>query len=285
MEIMSPCVVCGTSDFDLIYDATLKKCRSCTHVAANIQVNKESLKKVYHENYFKGEEYLDYAQEKSALQYNFSRRLDYISSITTFHRSQRALEIGCAYGFFGEVLLKKFPFLDYLGFDVVPEACAYAAAELRLDVRCNDFLEADGVPKSSHVFMCDVIEHLNNPQLYIEKIADTLDIGGHVYITTGDISAILPRLQKRRWRMIHPPTHLHYFSKKTLSLLLAKYGLKVSRVHYPSTARSFKQIYYSLYLLGKRRTVFKRFFYTRIPDSAFVALNTFDIMLMIAQKA
>jgi len=253
-------------------------------VAANLQVDQELLQRVYRENYFRGEEYVDYAQEKVALQRNFSRRLDYVSSLTAFRPNQRVLEIGCAYGFFGEVLLAKFPSCLYAGYDVVPEACNYAVQQLGLNVRCLDFLEAEDVPQCSHVFMWDVIEHLNNPQFYIGKASERLEKGGSLSITTGDISAIVPRLQKHRWRLIHPPSHLHYFSKQTLSLLLRKYGFKVLRVHYPSTARSLKQIYYSLFLLGRKQTGIKKSLYAQIPENAFVSLNTYDIMLVVAEK-
>ena len=284
MDIISPCAVCGASDFDLLYKATLKKCRACNHVAANMQVDQELLKRVYRENYFTGEEYVDYAREKGALQRNFARRLDYVSSLTAFRPKQRVLEIGCAYGFFGETLLMKFPFCEYAGFDVVPEACDYAVEHLGLNVRCVDFLDAEDVPQSSHLFMWDVIEHLNNPELYIEKAREKLEQGGSLSITTGDISAVLPRLQKQKWRLIHPPSHLHYFSRQTLSLLLRKHGFKVLGIRYPSTARSLKQIYYSLFLLGRKQTGIRKFVYDRIPDNAFVSLNTYDIMLVVAEK-
>lgn len=84
--------------------------------------------------------------------------------------------------------------------------------------------------------------------------------------------------------MIHPPSHLHYFSKKTLSLLLERYDLKVVRIDYPATARSLRQIYYSLFLLNKRRNRFKEFVYRHIPEDASISLNTYDIMLAVAEK-
>jgi len=278
------CIVCGGSDFKLIYGETLRKCATCSHVAANMHVDKHLLEMIYRQNYFTGEEYMDYVKDKLILQRNFARRLRSLSSVTTFRKGQRALEIGCAYGFFGEVLLGTFPFLDYLGFDVVTEACEYARKQIGLNVKCIDFLELPNAPQCAHVFMWDVIEHLNEPQRYIEKISETLEKGGKIYITTGDISAVLPRLQKEKWRMIHPPSHLHYFSRETLSRLLQRFGLKVVRVDYPGTARSQKQIYYSLFLLNKKQNRFKEFFYRRIPDEASISLNTYDIMLMVGEK-
>lgn len=284
MNDAAACAVCDAKSFALLYDDTLKRCLQCGHVTANMQVDRELLQTVYREHYFKGEEYVDYARDKDVLQHNFSGRLDYISSIADFRAGQNVVEIGCAYGFFGEVLLNKFPFLDYTGFDVVPEACQYAAENLELKVRCEDFLEATSIPKCAHAFMWDVIEHLHNPHLYIRKVSERLADGGYVYITTGDISALLPRLQKHRWRMIHPPSHLHYFSRRTLSMMLEKYGLSVINISYPGTARSLKQIYYSLFLLRKRGNAFKMGLYDRIPEKAFITLNTYDIMLVVAQK-
>lgn len=246
------------------------------------------LAKVYQESYFKGEEYLDYVQERDALQYNFSRRLQNLQKFAKFKDGESVLEIGCAYGFFGDVLLKRYPTLHYLGLDVVPEACAYARKEMGLNIECADFLSLD-LPSIrgpfDHVFMWDVIEHLPEPDRYLEKIASVVAESGFLYLTTGDISGLLPRLQGARWRMIHPPSHLHYFSKRSLSRLLDKYGFAVRSIQYPATARSLKQMFYLQFGMKERASAWKRWIYQRIPEKMQVALNTFDIMLVIAQKS
>lgn len=284
MEADSLCVVCGASDFDPLYNGTLRRCCACGHVAANMSVSKELLSEVYRENYFKGEEYVDYARDKDVLQHNFRRRLKHISSMPGFRTSGNVVEIGCAYGFFGEVLQQQYPGFNYKGYDVVPEACEHAKRELGLDICCGDFLDAEDIPKCAHIFMWDVIEHLDNPHLYLEKGHRSLQDGGKIYITTGDISAVVPKLQKRKWRMIHPPSHLHYFSRHSLTLLLESQGFEVRHVSYPATARSVKQIFYSLFMLKAAQSRFKDFLYRRIPAQAFVSVNTFDIMLIVAEK-
>lgn len=250
-----------------------------------MRVDRKLLEEVYRENYFKGEEYVDYERDKAVLQHNFSRRLNQLTSIVTFSEGQSVTEIGCAYGFFGEIVLRSFPFLRYEGYDVVPEACHHAKHSLNLDVKCVDFLDVPDASPSDHVFMWDVIEHLNNPQIYLQKINRLLKEQGKIYLTTGDISALLPRLQGRRWRMIHPPSHLHYFSKRTLTLLLEKQGFRVLRVYYPPTARSLKQIYYSLFMLKSRPSRLASFIYRRIPADTYVSINTYDIMMLVAEKS
>ena len=67
-------------------------------------------------------------------------------------------------------------------------------------------------------------------------------------------------------------------------MLLERYDLKVVRIGYPATARSLRQIYYSLFLLNKRRNRFKEFAYRHIPEDASISLNTYDIMLAVAEK-
>ena len=59
--------------------------------------------------------------------------------------------------------------------------------------------------------MClwDTIEHLAEPEAYLEKIAKSLPVGGWLFLTTGDIGSPMARARGSRWRMIHPPTHLY----------------------------------------------------------------------------
>jgi SAM-dependent methyltransferase len=239
---------------------------------------------IYREDYFFGEEYSNYLDDKEILQRNFCRRLASLKTITEFQPGETALELGSAYGFFGEVILRKFPRLDYLGFDVVPAACQYATDQLGLKVYCEDFLSFSGSIRPTHVFMWDVIEHLRDPMKYLEKISSVITSGGKVYITTGDIGALVPRWQGRNWRMIHPPSRLNYFSAKSLKLLLERCGLTVVRVTYPATARSLRQIFYSLFVLNKTHRHVTRRLYNLIPAKAAVSINTFDIMFVVAQK-
>jgi len=278
------CLVCKKSSFNVIYHNTLKKCIHCGFVTANLEIDDAILKKIYSDNYFKGEEYLNYLNDKEAITNNFNRRLNYIQKLYPSRQMGNVLEIGCAYGFFGEELQRHYPGASYSGFDVAEEACAHASEVLKLNVQCADFLSADINSSFSDIFMWDVIEHLSNPDKFIEKISQHINKGGKLYITTGDIGALLPKLQRAKWRMIHPPSHLHYFTKKSLIQLLENYGFKVTKITYPGTSRSIKQIFYSLFLLKKKGNSLTRFIYNKIPKNSKITINTFDIMFIIAKK-
>lgn len=282
--MVKTCLVCNATKFRPIYDATLLKCDACGFVTANMEIDLKVLQQTYTENYFKGEEYVDYLRDKEILQTNFKKRLQSIFKKIDKSTVTNTLEIGCAYGFFAETLTQELKKVKYVGYDVVPEAIDYGRNRLNQNLVCGDYLEAKVDTKVSDVFMWDVIEHLPNPEKFIEKASGELQQGGRIYITTGDIECLIPRMQKAKWRMIHPPSHLHYFSKRTLSKLLENNGFKITDVSYPPVYRSIRLIYYSLFMLRKKYPGIVEKIYNLIPAKMNIAINTYDIMFVIAEK-
>ncbi|MFT5779549.1 MAG: cyclopropane fatty-acyl-phospholipid synthase-like methyltransferase [Crocinitomicaceae bacterium] len=242
----------------------------------------EELRKIYGRDYFHGEEYDNYVAEKESLQRNFQRRIKTIQKIIGLKNIQKVHEIGCAYGYFGEQLLKSST-ASYIGYDISHEAVKVGKESLGLDLREEDY-SLFSKDQATDVFIWDVIEHLNDPGEYLKKVHENLTKDGRVYITTGDIERRLPRWQKQNWRMIHPPTHLHYFSKRTLTELLEKHGFKVIHCSYPSISRSVHQIFYSLFMLKKKPGKFRKWMHRTLPKKWKVSINTFDILFMVAIK-
>ncbi|MFH2095788.1 MAG: hypothetical protein ABIJ16_08790, partial [Bacteroidota bacterium] len=72
---MKECLVCHNTDFVPLYNETLLNCSNCGFVTANMDINAKELEELYGINYFKGEEYLDYAGDKEIIQLNFKRNL------------------------------------------------------------------------------------------------------------------------------------------------------------------------------------------------------------------
>jgi SAM-dependent methyltransferase len=282
---MNSCPVCLDKETEKIYNGTLISCQNCSHVWADLSLDEEQLRKIYAENYFKGEEYADYIADKLIIQSNFSKRLKTLRKLENPPTFKNTLEIGCAYGFFGDLIKTTNPEGTYIGYDISKDAVDYANLNFGNYFSHQNYLNENKPEKSfSDVFMWDVIEHLPNPIDFIEKISSETKSGGRIYITTGDISAWLPRKQKEKWRMIHPPTHIHYFSKKSISKLLRQYGFEVEKVVYPPVSRSIRVIFYSLFILNKKPTKLAKTIYNLIPEKASIRINTRDIMFVIAKK-
>ena len=279
-----PCMVCHGRKNKNIYSGKLKKCLDCGFVTANLEVNEVGLEDLYSEGYFKGEEYYDYEKDKFIIQKNFIKRVKHLIKKIERKKIKRVLEIGCAYGFFGEVLQSFIPEAKYLGLDISDHAVKYASDILKLNVIRVDYLNFKNRQEYTDVFMWDVIEHLQRPDLILEKLHSEILPGGRLFITTGDIGTLIPRIRKERWRMIHIPTHLHYFSRKTLSLLLDNKGFKIINISYPAIYRGIRQIIFSLFILGKNPGRLIKSIFNHIPDRLSIPVNTFDIMFVIAIK-
>jgi cyclopropane fatty-acyl-phospholipid synthase-like methyltransferase len=177
--------------------------------------------------------------------------------------------------------LKKKINTEYTGIDISKEAVKYGKRCSGLNLIAEDYLSFQKPDNPySDVFLWDVIEHLKSPDKYLEKISREMHRNGRLYITTGDIDSFIAKSQKEKWRLIHPPTHLHYFSKNTIKIFLNNYKFDIKKINYPAINRSIKQILYSLFILDRKRNNFIRL----MPSSFSIPINTFDIMFIIAEK-
>lgn len=217
------CICCGSRDWQSLHQV-LARCSQCQFVRADMQISAEEIERLYREDYFRGEEYGDYLADAAAHRKNFAQRWRAIEKLTGGVSS--LFEVGCAYGFWLECA--KSHGVRAAGADVCAEAVDYACRQLRQQARAGDFLSLDLQPRSYDAFcMWDTIEHLAHPELFVQRIVDLLPPGGWFFCTTGDIGARLAQRQGPRWRMIHPPTHLQYFSSATMRQFLSRCGLEV----------------------------------------------------------
>ncbi len=238
------CLVCGGSRFAPFLEI-LEKCGSCGFVTARLDEPFDA-REVYDDAYFKGTEFLDYKADGAFFRRNFRSRVERVRR----HRPHgRLLEIGSAYGFFLDVARSHF---DVVGFEINAEAARYGREELGLDLRSEDFLavspEDVGVPVDV-VAMWDVIEHLERPDRFLDHLQAFCLPGADLFVTTADIGSFVARVRGRRWRMIHPPSHLHYFDRTTVARLLANHGFDVTTIETVGYSRSIRQVVYAIFAL------------------------------------
>ncbi len=275
------CIVCGNRGQPKLLYAGLAKCPRCGLVFARVLPENSEIRTLYASSYFHGLEYVDYERDRLVLQRNFQERIKVLSR---FCPGGKLLEIGSAYGFFLDLARRQW---DVTGVDVSEHACEYAQA-LGLNVVAGDFLDLEFANAPFDVFcLWDTVEHLIKPHDYVAKMATMARDGSLLCLTTGDIGSIVARLQQSHWRLIHPPTHLYYFSETTLRQLLAKSGWQVIHVSRVGFFRSLDQVAYSLLMLGDRPRHIRNSLYTLLKSGGFLAgycyWNLFDIMFVIAQ--
>lgn len=271
---MRSCPLCSSeANIDRLWGTEVLHCRSCRLGFVDQPPDSTAQKEAYSADYYVGSRgYADYEQEKAALQSNFKRR---IQDLRRHSSGGNLFEIGCAYGFFLELAAHHW---SVSGIDVSAAAADYAHARLGLNVSQSGVEDYAMAPSSYDVVaMWDAVEHLRDPFMAVEKIASSLRPGGILALTTGDLDAFLPRIQRTKWRLFHP-LHLYYFSLASMTRLLNKCGLKVLHSSHEGNDRSIRQM---AQVFGDRvaRKVERLPFANRC-----IRVNLYDIMFVIAQK-
>ena len=87
----------------------------------------------------------------------------------------------------------------------------------------------------------DVIEHLPDPGAALERVRALLAPGGVVMRSLPDAGSRVARVLGKRWWSVIP-THVHYFTRKSLARLLTDHGFELR--HLGTTPKAFTVRYY-----------------------------------------
>jgi 2-polyprenyl-3-methyl-5-hydroxy-6-metoxy-1,4-benzoquinol methylase len=251
-------------------------------VSADVQLSHDELARLYSHKYFAGEEYRDYVGERTLIEQQFRARLSRLLKFVPSPRTKRLFEIGAAYGFFLSVARDAFQRVE--GIDIAADAAATARETFGLPVATGDFLDHPMKGPVDVVCLWDTIEHLARPDLYVQKAAANLRSGGVIAITTGDIGSLVARMRGSKWRQIHPPTHLHYFSKSTLTRLLERSGFRIRYVGHEGMTRSVDTMAFILLSIKRRQQgLYRALKRARLLDWN-LRLNLRDILFVVAER-
>ncbi len=275
------CAVCGVSTpHRKVYEKLghpILACRRCglgsTHVDSEFDPAT-----IYDDGYFSGGQadgYADYLGSEPVLRREFRCVLRDLRACGS--RGGKLLELGCAYGFF---LSEARAYYDCLGVEMAPSAVAFARSR-GLDVVEGSLREEILVERGPFdaVAMLDCIEHLEAPDETVALLARYVRPGGHIVITTGDWDSALALIMKANWRLMTPPQHLFFFSKKTLAALLERNGFEVLSV---SSPWKLVPIGLALYQVTSRAGL-----KVRVPawlGRVGLPVNLFDTVRVIARK-
>lgn len=232
------CGLCGQKSSVRLYKADgfdIVKCRSCGLVYRNIILDSREAAGLYGESYFTDEQknyFFNKHDEKIKI---FQDRLKRIESV--FHKKGKILDIGCAIGTF----LKTAVDLGWEGegVDVSEYAARYAKNHHGLKVVVGTEEEIE-LPEQSFdvITMWDSIDHLEVPQLYLDKLYKSLKNNGIIVVQTNMEDSLLYRVAHYLYKFsfgiiklpvlrCHPIHHSTFYSSKTLGLALSRAGFRI----------------------------------------------------------
>ncbi|MBU2530377.1 MAG: class I SAM-dependent methyltransferase, partial [Elusimicrobia bacterium] len=235
-----PCNLCGADNFKIIfnrpYNAEISndlsifvattdefnnygrvvKCKNCGLVYTNPRPPKPLLE----EGYTTGKDEC-YLSESSSRSINAHLSLN---TIKRFVGGGKLLEIGSSVGYFLNAARLDF---DITGFEPSKWACDIAKKRFKLDIFNSPF-KTEYLPSENFdvISMVDVIEHLTDPKDTLKKMSGIIKPGGLLYIVTPDINGLTAKILRSYWWGLRP-SHICYFTPKTLGKMLKELGFKV----------------------------------------------------------
>jgi SAM-dependent methyltransferase len=138
------------------------------------------------------------SRESERLDYQASRLADLLHAGTRYPDGSSVLEAACGVGAQTVILARNSPGAELVCIDISPESLkiaegrTQAAGVTRASFRQADVYSLPFPPESfDHVFVCFLLEHLNDPLLALRNLKEVLRPGGTITVIEGDHGSAL----------------------------------------------------------------------------------------------
>ncbi|MEO8286806.1 MAG: class I SAM-dependent methyltransferase [Chloroflexota bacterium] len=237
-ERVDTCDLCGasTKNHPVLFwkhNTPMARCTGCGIIYANPRWKSEYLFGRYTPDYW--EHYTELIKH-TAIDPAANQRFYHapLSFLEAARQTGRILDVGCASGEFLSAASAR----NWEVYGLEPSPIGSALAE-RVPGATIYTGTLDTAPWPDGWFdavtLFEVIEHLQSPTAYVEKIARLVRPGGMFALTTPNIRSLAYRLLGTRWDPVGPNDHLYLFSPRTLESLLRDHGFVVHQMHTMAT--------------------------------------------------
>jgi len=140
------------------------------------------------------------------------------------------LDVGCGNGFLLEEA-KKHGFKNVYGSEISKDAIDQSNIEIKKSIEQGSFETSNFKNEFFDIiFFAMVIEHFEDPNIFITKAYKLLKPGGYLVGVTHDEGHFLSKILKNKHPIINDE-HVCVFDKQTLRLIFTKHNLKVIKIN------------------------------------------------------
>lgn len=227
------------------------RCKTCQYLYVHPKPSAQQIQDYYQDARF----YRQAESEELRLREEASRRVRWLSELAQRYGLDKSLlDVGCASGIFLEQARASGWLAE--GIELSPLLASRARSK-GLSVMDGRMEDVNGKRRYPVVTAWEVIEHAMDPVKFVAHIRSRVREGGLVALSTPLSNGIPARILGSRFPMIYPPEHLGLFSKKSITMLAKRFGLRT--IHF----RSFSNLGKKSLERGLFRFVFQRM---AIPD-------------------
>jgi 2-polyprenyl-3-methyl-5-hydroxy-6-metoxy-1,4-benzoquinol methylase len=234
------CPLCGSENISASLKATdhlltresfdIFKCGSCNFLFTQGVPPADVIGK-----YYQSQDYISHSDTRKGLMnklYHLGRTImlnKKYGMVKKVAKGKKLLDIGCGTGYYPSYMKQK----GYLvaGVETDPRARAFAEKEFGIPVYSpEDFINHKIEGKFDVITLWHVLEHLDDFNLYLERILGHLLPGGSLVIALPNCNALDARYYKEFWAGYDVPRHLWHFTPSALEILAEKHGLEIKKM-------------------------------------------------------
>jgi len=235
------CINCSSNDFKHVMevndfsitkeDFNLSQCSNCGFLFTQDAPSESEIAR-----YYKSEDYISHSDTNKGLInkiYHIVRKIMLSKKYKLINRlpgDKNILDIGSGTGYFLNFMKQKG--YDTMGIEVDENARSYGKEKFQLNILPpEDFINGSIDRKFSFISMWHVLEHISDPNKYMQIIHNLLTNDGYVIIALPNNSSYDAAHYKNYWAGYDVPRHLWHFTPDTLEQFAQKSGFKLVKMH------------------------------------------------------
>ncbi len=278
---MKKCPVCNNTAkyiFNVKTDRVYKilKCQYCELGFIDPIPTKKEVSKFYNEFYFNNAKHMWGYNNYKLLELGLKKTYRRILKKIKIKNVNAILDVGCAYGFFLDVIKEFFPNSHRIGIDIINTKSILEQKEH--EFICADIEDINFKETFDIIFFGDSFEHLRSPVKVIEKLSNNLSNDGCFIITTVNFSSLLAKIMKQKWRLMIPPEHIFFWTPKSLKEIF-------KRVNLNAKVEKYILFYPKTYVIQKFKEQFRftPFFLNLLPFDI-LPIPSIDVIMCVARR-
>lgn len=262
-------------------------CSDCGFTYVTPRLKAEALiEQVYDEGYWsstaaKDRGYSDYRRDAPLYLKTYRRRASILRR--HFARPGRVLDVGCAAGYFLQVMREEG--WDVEGLEPSDAIRPQAVERLGQERVRGGLLSAAGFAPGSFdlVTLWDVIEHIPDFVTALREVRRLLAPGGKLLVETQNVDSRAAKLLGKKWQHYKHAEHIYHFNPTTIAVALERAGFRVLE-NTPRLGGKYVSMGFLSERAGRLHPAFALLLapLKLVRDSA-LYVNLFDEMIVVAE--
>jgi len=159
--------------------------------------------------------------------YHPATKAEFAAAATYYRPGERVTDVGAGAGGFARHVPRDF----YRGLETDGDAVAAAIANglNTLNMDMTSFIASENFQQTGLVTAFQVLEHVREPDVFIDELTQLVAPGGRVAIGVPDAGSYVSHLPD--FMLNAPPHHLTWWTEKALGAAMEKAGLRIIAAH------------------------------------------------------